>query len=55
MPAFSLLCELQIGIIANGERLLEETAESFGLPDYARHTLKIQIPPSYRRTGLQLL
>ncbi|MFA5161847.1 MAG: hypothetical protein WC421_06340 [Elusimicrobiales bacterium] len=54
MPAFSLLCGLQIGIIANGERLLTETVESFGLPDYARHTLKVPIPPSYRTTGLQL-
>jgi hypothetical protein len=54
MPAFSLRCGLQIGIIANGEKLLAETAESFGLPDYARHTSKVQIPPSYQTTGLQL-
>ncbi|HOX22073.1 MAG TPA: hypothetical protein PLL10_01305, partial [Elusimicrobiales bacterium] len=32
MPAFSLCCGLQIGIIANGEKLLEETVERFDLP-----------------------
>jgi len=52
IPAFSLLCGLQIDYIANGERLLEETAERFDLPDFARYAPKLQIPPSYQTTGL---
>jgi len=54
LPAFSLLCGLEIGLIANGERLLEETVERFNLPELPYQFAKVQILPSYRTAGLEL-